>query len=158
MFCLPRGALSTQGHSQGQGRCHKIGGNSKETQGTEIPGPEALRAQISVPLWKWHYQHTLDIKEGRAPTFWAAKRIYLLLALLWDGCKDVCASTFLLIWKFQTLRERDIIKPPPHTDQTTSDTLKWNHLFGLELCKVGQSVLHSHQDLLEKSWFSGSEV
>lgn len=39
-------ALGTQGHSQGQGHCHKISGNSEETPGTEIPGSETL---TSVP-------------------------------------------------------------------------------------------------------------
>lgn len=56
-------------------------------------------------MWKWHYPHAVDIKEGRDPTFWETNRIYLVLALHWDGYKDRFVSTFLFISVFRTLTE-----------------------------------------------------
>lgn len=45
--------------------------------------------------------------------------------------------------------EREIIKLHTHTQ--TKPAIKLCHWLDLEFCEVGQSVLHSHENLLEKS-------
>lgn len=66
------------------------------------------------------------------------------------GCKDVFMYPhFSSSGNFKHL-ERDIIKPHTHTNPAASDILKSHHWLDLELCKVGQSVPHTHENLLEK--------
>lgn len=63
------------------------------------------------------------------------------------GCKDVFMYPhFSSSGNFKHL-ERDIIKPHTHTNPAI---LKSHHWLDLELCKVGQSVPQTQENLLEK--------
>lgn len=75
-------------------------------------------------MWKWHYPHAVDIKEGRDPTFWETNRIYLVLALHWDGYKDIFVSTFLFISVLYTYRDTSYSHKPHALTGTPPDPLK----------------------------------